>query len=86
VGVLAVVFVVTASFGLFACAPTGDPVGSGSAAGSSKREAFPDFELTGTDGKSVDKAALAGKPSIIWFTDTAFGARSIVSGRIGPER
>lgn len=29
---------------------------------------FPDFELTAPDGKPVTRAALAGKPSIIWFT------------------
>jgi cytochrome oxidase Cu insertion factor (SCO1/SenC/PrrC family) len=29
---------------------------------------FPDFELTAPDGKQVNRASLAGKTSIIWFT------------------
>lgn len=33
--------------------------------------AFPDFTLTELDGTKIDKSALAGKTSLIWFTDSA---------------
>lgn len=34
-------------------------------------KAFPDFTLTGVDGKKITKASLAGKKTLIWFTDSS---------------
>jgi thiol-disulfide isomerase/thioredoxin len=31
---------------------------------------FPDFTMTGLDGKQITKESLSGKKSIVWFTDS----------------
>jgi cytochrome oxidase Cu insertion factor (SCO1/SenC/PrrC family) len=68
--VAAAVVVVVALSGGFAtgnnrAAAGGPPTGTGTAVG----QAFPAFRLTGTDGRPITNATVAGEKTLVWFTD-----------------
>jgi hypothetical protein len=45
--------------------------GTGGTASGAVGTAFPDFTLTGADGTPITRATLAGKKTLIWFTDSS---------------